>query len=329
MQRRALGQTGLTVGALGFGCGAVGGLMVRGDSTEQVRAVARAAEAGVTYFDTAPSYGDGASETNLGQALRELSLRDRVLVGTKVRLNAGEVERPAPAVRRSLEESLRRLGLDRVDVVHLHNPIGIQTPDRSDAVVPVHLALGGAGDALRQAVEDGLVRHVGFTAIGATEAVKTVAADPAFETLQAYFNVLNPSGIRPGAAGGQQDFEGLIDHARAHGTGVMAIRIYAAGALSARSERHPVAWLPARPLIPGSDYSADLERARRLQRTATELGLESVMELGLRFALSAPGVSLILFGLSSVDHLEAALRWTERGPLPGDQVERLMEMATG
>jgi ribonuclease Z len=72
MNQRPLGSTGLTVSELGFGCGSVGGLMVRGDPADQRRAVARALDAGITYFDTAPSYGDGRSEENLGRALHDL-----------------------------------------------------------------------------------------------------------------------------------------------------------------------------------------------------------------------------------------------------------------
>ena len=327
MERRTLGRTGVAVSALGFGCGAVGGLMVRGDRREQVRSVERALEAGIDYFDTAPSYGDGASETNLGHALRELGVRDQAVVGTKVRLNQADLSRPAPAVRRSLEASLRRLGLEQVELVHLHNAVGVETADPSDPGVPVQAALVEVAEGLRRAVDDGLARHVGFTAVGATEALGKLVAAPAYETTQAYLNVLNPSGVRPGAAGGQQDFDGLIGQASAEGVGVIAIRIYAAGALSARPERHPVAWLPGGPLVPGSDYAADLERARGLEGTAAELGLDSVLELGLRFALTAPGVSTALVGLSSFDHLVTAVRWSERGHLSAEAFERLLQMA--
>jgi len=302
--------------------------MVRGDREEQVRSVARALEAGINYFDTAPSYGDGLSEENLGRALRELRARDRVVVGTKVRLGAADLSRPEPAIRRSLEASLARLDLDHVELVHLHNAVGEKAAGPSDPGVSAQVALEEVAAGLRRAVEEGLARHMGFTAVGATEALKRLAAAPAYETAQTYLNVLDPSGIRPGATGGQQDFDGLIARASKHRTGVIAIRVYAAGALSAQPERHPRAWLPSRPLIPGSDYGADVERARRLEGTAAELGLESVLELGLRFALSAPGVSTVLVGLSAFEHLEAAIRWSERGPLSGDQFERLLEMAT-
>ncbi len=78
MEMRSFGRTGMQISTLGFGCGAVGGLMVRGAPADQERAIARALEAGVNYFDTAVQYGDGASESNLGRALRELSCREHI-----------------------------------------------------------------------------------------------------------------------------------------------------------------------------------------------------------------------------------------------------------
>ncbi|MER3406768.1 MAG: aldo/keto reductase, partial [Chloroflexota bacterium] len=71
MDLRPLGRTGLQVSALGFGCGSIGGLMVRGDPAEQRRAIELAIDGGIRYFDTAPSYGDGRSEENLGRVLDE------------------------------------------------------------------------------------------------------------------------------------------------------------------------------------------------------------------------------------------------------------------
>jgi len=95
MDKRQLGRTGLDVSVLGFGCGAIGGLMVRGAAADQERAVVRAIERGVNYFDTAPQYGDGASERNLGRALK--SLRAKVLVGTNVRLSESDRRNVAAA----------------------------------------------------------------------------------------------------------------------------------------------------------------------------------------------------------------------------------------
>src|SRR2546426_1293421 len=121
MDYRSLGGTGLRVSALGFGCGNIGGLLIRGTPAERERAVARAMELGINYFDTAASYGDGQSEENLGRALR--TLKASVFVGTKVRVPDVPVSALAGAVARGLEESLRRLGRERVDLFQLHNRI--------------------------------------------------------------------------------------------------------------------------------------------------------------------------------------------------------------
>lgn len=104
MKYRVLGRTGIRVSEIGFGCGNVGGLMVRGSHEEQVEAVTRALELGIDYFDTAPSYGDGKSETSLGRVLEELS--PDVTVATKVRIDAEDLDDILGAVERSLEASL-------------------------------------------------------------------------------------------------------------------------------------------------------------------------------------------------------------------------------
>src|SRR5262249_61723900 len=96
MEYRPLGRTDLRVSAIGYGCGSVGGLMIRGDRDEMTRAVARAIDAGINYFDTARLYGNGQSETNLGQVLRELSAE--VVVGTKVKLDAPDMHDVAGGV---------------------------------------------------------------------------------------------------------------------------------------------------------------------------------------------------------------------------------------
>src|SRR5580700_2016954 len=105
MEMRTFGRTGLQVSILGFGCGAVGGLMVRGAPADQERTVARALEAGVNYFDTAVQYGNGESEKNLGRVLAKLKPANAI-VGTKVRLPPADFGQIGDAVRISLEASL-------------------------------------------------------------------------------------------------------------------------------------------------------------------------------------------------------------------------------
>jgi len=326
MEQRPLGRTGRTVSALGFGCGSVGGLMVRGDPADQRRAVARALEAGITYFDTAPSYGDGRSEENLGRALRELGAWDRVVVGTKVRIAPEERADPAAAIRESVERSLHLLGRGHVDLLQLHNQIGAE--GAGDRHLPVDELLAGVAEGLRQVVAAGLAGNVGLTGIGDAGALGRAVRSGSFATVQSYFNALNPSAGFSGAAGGGHDFAGLIDDAATAGMGVIAIRVMAAGALTGSGERAANASAMSGPaLVPGAEFDRDIDRARRLADLAAALGLESTLELGVRFALSKLGVSTVLVGYSNLQQLDDALRWAERGPLPDDAAQRVVTVA--
>ncbi len=332
MQQRALGKTGLRVSALGFGAGAVGGLLVRGDRAEQKRAVTRALEAGVAYFDTAPSYGDGRSEENLGRVLGELGAWPDVVVGTKVRLQPADLADPVAAIQRSCEASLRRLGRASIDLLQLHNPIvagdsGGEPGIGSSRGLPVDVVTGLVAEGMQALVSRGSVRHIGITGLGDTPAVQTAATGGRFATVQTYFNAANPGAGYAGASGGAQDFAGLIGAAATAGRGVIAIRVMAAGALAAHRDRHPNAGDPGPVLQRGGEYDRDLDRARVIHEVAVELGCDSPLELALRFALTTPGISTALVGFSDLGQLEDALRWTRRGPLPGDAARRIVELA--
>jgi L-galactose dehydrogenase/L-glyceraldehyde 3-phosphate reductase len=327
MNQRLLGSTGLTVSELGFGCGSVGGLMVRGDPAGQRRAVARALDAGITYFDTAPSYGDGRSEENLGHALRDLNAWDHVVVGTKVRLSPEDLADAPAATRRSIEQSLTRLGRDSVDLLQLHNQIIAGTD--TNRGIPVDDVLGGIAEGLQQIVAAGLARHAGITGTGDPEAIKRVIRSGAIATVQSYFNAVNPSSGFPGASGGAHDFAGLIDDAAAAGLGVIAIRVMAAGALSGTADRAANAsGIPTAPLVAGGGFEQDIARTHRLTTLADSVGLESTLELAVRFALSKPGISTVLVGYSDLPQLEQAITWTERGPLPDEAIAQVVAAAS-
>src|SRR4051794_14452263 len=104
MEQRRLGRTAMTVSALGYGCGAVGGLMVRGSAADQDRSVGLAIEHGVTYFDTAAGYGDGESERNIGRVLKTMNAE--VTLGTKVYVSEEDRDDIGGAITASLEQSL-------------------------------------------------------------------------------------------------------------------------------------------------------------------------------------------------------------------------------
>ncbi len=324
MEQRPLGQTGLRVSALGFGCGSVGGIFVRGVPDEQRKAFDEAVAAGITYFDTAPGYGDGRSEENLGRVLAETGAP--VVVGTKVRLPPADAADAAGAVRRSLETSLRRLRRERIDLLQLHNRV-TERRDAGAGALSVEDVLGPVADALRAVKAAGLVEHIGFTGLGDTAAVHRVIAAGAFETVQTYFNALNPSAGWAGRNGGSaQDFAGLIDRASSARTGVIVIRPLAAGALGGQEQRHPVAGDPGTSLDSGGDYATARDRARAVEELARALDLESPAELAVRFALAKAGVSTVLVGLSDRVQLQAALRWAERGPLDNEAIERVLAL---
>lgn len=320
MQRRPLGNTGLMVSALGYGCGNVGGLMVRGTHEDQVAAVKRALDAGITYFDTAPSYGNGLSETNLGRVINELGAWDKIEIGTKLRVDPGED--PLTAVRKSMTESLQRLNADHVDLVQLHNRIG----SAESAVSPGRLV--AIVEAMRTVQREGLARNIGFTAVGEPDAVINAMRARYFQTGQCYFNAVNPSSGHAGASRGSQDMDGVIDEARQRNVGVIAIRVLAGGAMVASNERPEIAGGVGGAIVPGNDYESDVRRAQGLLGLARELGLENAMEMSLRFVLAHPGVSTALVGYSDMGQLDDAIRWAERGPLASDQVQQVLSWGT-
>ena len=322
MEHRAFGKTGLRVSVLGFGCGNVGGLMIRGAAAEQERAVARAVELGIDYFDTAPSYGDGESERNLGRVLRVLGVPAHV--GTKFRVDFPDLAslRDVPgAVARSLEASLHRLGMERVDLLQLHNLIA---RERRDGFLGVRDVLDAVVPALERLREQGKIRFYGITALGETPAVHQMIDAGVLDTAQVCYNLLNPSAgvlVPPGFPA--QDFDRLLSHTRAQGMGVMVIRVLAAGALSGVAARHPTAVPAVAPIASGPDYATDVRRAQALVALIREGHAESLVEASLRFALSSDAVSTVLLGYSSLEHLEHAVASVTKGPLSAAALDRL------
>src|SRR6266478_5307196 len=176
MQQRMLGKTGFQVSAITLGGGGIG--MVWGPTTDEecIETVKHAVARGINIIDVAPVYGRGKAEEIVGQAWPELN--PKPLVATKVFIMPEERADLAGAVRRSLEQSLTRLRLSRVDVFQLHNQI---EPD--EPVSPRRLSLrevGGAHgvlDTMQRLKEEGLVRALGFTGIARHDVIPQLLSD--------------------------------------------------------------------------------------------------------------------------------------------------------
>jgi aryl-alcohol dehydrogenase-like predicted oxidoreductase len=326
MEMRVFGRSGLRVSVLGFGCGAVGGLMVRGSAADQDRAIGQTIAAGINYFDTAVQYGNGQSEANLGRVLAAQKPAE-VYVGTKVRVPSSGFGNIAGVIAESLDGSLRRLGMDHVDIFHLHNPITLDGGGETLSVARVKEQVVPAFQALQRA---GKTRFLGITAIGDTAALHDIIDSQLFDSAQVSYNMLNPSAataLPPDYPA--QDYGRLFDHTQKAGVGVVGIRVLAAGALSGTATRHPTASAPPEPIGSAHSYDVDLERARRLMPLVTDGFAASLAEAAIRFAISHPAMGTILVGMATVAEFEGSLAAVQKGPLPQAALDRLRALTAG
>jgi aryl-alcohol dehydrogenase-like predicted oxidoreductase len=313
METRVYGRTGMRISILGFGCGAVGGLMVRGAAADQEKAIGRALDAGINYFDTAVQYGMGASETNLGRTMKVLKPAG-AFVGTKVRLP-------------DVDGSLARLQMDHVDIFHLHNAITLNGGGDTLSVAQVLNEVVPAFEMLRKA---GKTRFLGITAVGETAALLQVIDAEKFDSAQVSYNMLNPSaGEKLPAGYPAQDYGRMFDHTQKAGVGVVGIRVLAGGALSGSDQRHPIASPPPEPIGTATSYAADVRRAQRLMPLVTEGFAASLPEAAIRFAITHPAMGTILVGMATVDEFEGALAAVQKGPLPAAALARLTALRDG
>jgi aryl-alcohol dehydrogenase-like predicted oxidoreductase len=324
MQRRRFGRTGLELSVLGYGAGAVGGLMTKGDPADQERALARAMDLGINYIDTASIYGNGESEKTLGRIFKGKK-RDDVILGTKFRLKAADRARISDFVAQSMDESLKRLGLDHVDLFQLHNPLAAKdADDRMD----VDIALNEVIPALHKLQKAGKTRFIGFSGVGEPAAILKAVDSKAFDSVQVVYNALNPSagGPMPKGAPGL-DYGRLLDRAKAADMGTIVIRALAGGALAGTEERHPLAMQVVPPIGSAPDFAGDVARARALEPMVREGVAGSLTELAQRFVIAHPNVSTMLVGYSTLDQLEQAAAAVEKGPLPAAAVDRIFKPA--
>jgi aryl-alcohol dehydrogenase-like predicted oxidoreductase len=319
MQKRRLGRTGLEVSVLGYGAGAVGGLFTKGAAADQERAIARAIEAGINYFDTAALYGNGESEKNLGRVLK--AQKANVVVGTKVRLSAEHRANVGKAIEQGMNDSLSRMGWDHVDLFQLHNPLVAK--DAGDKLA-IDIALNEVAPALEKLKKAGKTRFIGFSGVGETAALHQAIDSKLFDTVQVVYNALNPSagGAMPKGAPGQ-DYGRLLEKAKAADMGTIIIRALAGGALSGTEQRHPLAMQSVDPIGSAPNFAGDVARAKELEPLVRDSGSSNLTEFAERFVIAHPAVSTMLVGYSTLDHLEAAISAVNKGPLAEPVLARI------
>lgn len=323
MLYRTLGTTGLKVSEIGFGCGNVGGLMVRGGFAEQLEAVRRALDLGINYFDTAAGYGDGKSEINLGRVLSELE--PGIVLATKARHGPQDLGDLQKATVAHVNESLRRLGRKSVDLIQLHTRVVSRRGGGRFALLPGEvLGRGGVLEGFKELRAEGKVRFFGFSGLGDPEALEALVESGEFHSFQVYYNLLNPSAGHPVPAGfSALDYRLLIERAAKKGMGAVVIRVLAAGVLTATPQAGGGS--SPEPLSPGSELEADRERARRLD-FLVQGEIRSLAQAAIRFALMKPEVSTVLVGFSNVAQIEEAAACSGAGGLPESAMARLREL---
>lgn len=321
MDYRSLGQTGLLVSTFGFGCGAVGGLLIKGSAKEREIAVARAIDLGVTYFDTAAAYGNGQSEVNLGQALNKI--RADVVIGSKIRLETDDLNDIETAVVRLVDQSLRRLGKDTIDLMQLHNLVG-----RYRAQQPGWLSIDDINRVLvvfERLQTQGKLRYWGINGIGDIDAVASCLATK-MHSVQICHNLLNPTAAMAAPKAFPFEDQGnLIGTAAQKGIGVLAFRVLAGGALSGSAHRVANATGSVETILSSGTYDLDVRLGQKLSRLIDEGFAETLVEAAIRFAVGTPGVSSAVIGISSLEQLEDAVRIANKGAMADGAIDVLRE----
>lgn len=288
-QPRRLGRSDIHVSALGLGTAPIGGLYEAVPESQARATVERAWEAGTRFFDTAPLYGHGLAERRLGAVLAQRP-RDELVLATKVGrlLRPGETETifhgippvqpvfdfSGPGIRRSLEESLERLGLDRVDIVHIHDP-----DDHADQ------ALAESFPVLDELRREGVIRAVG-AGMNQTQVLSRFAREADFDCflVAGRYTLLDQSAL-----------DELLPLCVERGIGIIIGGVYNSGVLARPEVGATYDYAPAPAPV--------LERARALAAVCAAHDVP-LMAAAIQFPFGHPAVASVLSGARSAAEVE-------------------------
>lgn len=297
MRYRELGNTGLRISEIGFGCASFWGKAAFEES-DAIALVHAAADRGVTFFDTGSSYSDGNAEPRLGRALASMANRHDLIVATKAGSRNGRFrvfyDHSPNWIRQSVEGSLKRLGLDTIPLLNLHGP---QPSNLTDELLSVLVRLK----------EEGKVQHFG-TNNGNLQTIEHVSTLPLFESVMTNYSILQPERGK------------IVERLAAQGIGMLAGMAAAGGLLSNRaapkSFRDAWYFLRAR-----KNHRSELQRAKYLEFLNQETG-RTTGEIALSWVLRDSNVSCAVFSTTRMPHLLQNLQASER-PLDEDLIRRI------
>jgi aryl-alcohol dehydrogenase-like predicted oxidoreductase len=297
------GRTGLEVSVAGLGCGGSSklGLATGHSEADAIDVVLTAVDLGINLIDTAARYG---TEDVVGRAIAQLP-RDRVVISTKVAIHAKTGLLPLTAITDSLDQSLRRLRTDHIDIYHLHGILPEHYDHIREHVLPV----------LRDAQTVGKVRFIGVTESPITDieiaAMPRAVADGCWDSLMIACHMMH-----------QQPIERVLRPAREQGAGTLLM--YVVRSIFSRPERlrSAVAELVADGSLPAD--AADGENT--LKFLIHPGGATSLTDAAYRFARHETGGSVVLTGTGERAHLRANVESILSPALPAEDLARLRKL---
>ncbi|HEX5484183.1 MAG TPA: aldo/keto reductase [Terriglobia bacterium] len=306
-EKAPIGKTGLQVPRMGMGSAPLGGLFQDVPESRATATVKRALDLGINFFDTAPLYGHGKSETYLGKALSDVQ-RSSYVLATKVgrllvptdpsQLEKREFDNPLPfkpvfdfsydAVMRSYEESLKRLNLDRIDILHIHDPDDYYEQ-----------AIKGAYPALAKLRSQGAIRAVG-AGMNQAEMLARFAREGEFDCflLAGRYTLIDHTGLKE-----------LLPLCVQKNISIIIGGPYNSGVLASGAK-------------PGAKFNyADapeeiLQKVRKVEEVCQRNNVP-MKAAALQFPLAHPAVVAVIPGARSVEEIEENFRLISH-PIPGD-----------